>query len=112
MKFFEENPPNLPLGEGGPVGAGRGAAPGPGSYRPTPVPGFARSTLSQERVLNLPLGEGGPQGRKRGGTKSEFVPPHTRLGFAEPPSPRRGFCPPPEEAFPSGEGGTGKARDG
>ena len=40
------------------------------------------------------------------------VPPHTRQGFALPPSPRRGFCPPPEEAFPYGEGGTGKARDG
>ena len=31
--------------------------------------------------------------RRRGGTRSKFIPPHTRLGFAEPPSPRRGFFP-------------------
>ena len=42
----------------------------------------------------FPYGEGGPAGgRKRGGTGSEFVPPHTRQGFALPPSPRRGFFP-------------------
>ena len=48
--------PNLPLGEGGRAEAltEEGRYQVRPKCRPTPVPGFARSTLSQERVLNLP----------------------------------------------------------
>ena len=57
--------------------------------------------------------------RRRGGTRSEFIPPHTRLGFAEPLSPRRGFVPSSvpgfaRSTFPVGEGilPAGKAASG
>ena len=41
---------NLPLGEGGPPGPEEGLYRLPSTHRPSPVPGFARSPLSQERV--------------------------------------------------------------
>ena len=42
-------------------------------------------------LRTFPWGKVPPQRRKRGGSRSNFVPPHTRQGFALPPSPRRGF---------------------
>ena len=44
----------LPLGEGGPAGPEEGRYQVRPKFRPTPVPGCARSTLSQERVFSLP----------------------------------------------------------
>ena len=46
--------PDLPPGEGGPPGPEEGLYRLPFPHRPTPVPGLARSTLSQERVSCQP----------------------------------------------------------
>ena len=119
---------------GTPPGAGRGAVPGPGSYRPTPVRASPCHPLPGEGFVprrrkpsptgkvarakpvtdegKQPDGHSNPRmngKRCRGGTRSGFIPPHTRHGFAEPPSPRRGFVPSSvpgcaRSTFPVGEG--------
>ena len=84
--------------------------------------GASKGPLKENSPCLLLLGEGAAAAADVEGTpkmldRARFelsgVPSTPLPGFARSTLGRhRGLCPPPEVAFPHGEGGTGKARDG